>query len=65
MWYYLIFQTIVLSIACAFIVAGEYQSNAYIVKRKHDLYNGIGAAIILIFLAGLAATFVFYMMPNL
>ena len=65
MWYYLIFQTIVLSIAAAFIIAGEYQSNDYLVKRKHDLYCGVGYAIILIFLAGLAATFVFYLKQNL
>ena len=64
MWYYLIFQTIILSIAAAFMIAGEYHSNDYLVKRKRDLYCGIGSAIFFIFLAGLAAFFVFYMTSN-
>ena len=55
---YLFFQTLILMIAAAFILYGQYQSNEYLVKRKHDLYEGIGQSILLIFVVDLFAVFV-------
>ena len=55
---YLIIQTIVLSIAAAFLIYGEYQSNDYVVVRRRRLFVSIGGAILLIFMAALFAIFV-------
>lgn len=62
MEWYLIIQTFILIIASAFILKGQYECNDYIVKRKHDLYVGIGEAIILIFVADLVAVFCYFTM---
>lgn len=55
---YLSFQTLILIIAAAFILYGQYQSDDYIVKRKHDLFQGIGQSIILIFVVDLFTVFI-------
>lgn len=58
MWYYLVFQTIILSVAETFIIVGQYQqyqSDEYKNKRKSDLYQNIGIAIIFIFLVDILA----------
>ena len=58
MWYYIVFQTIILSVAATFIIVGQYQqyqSDLYQNKRKSDLYQNIGTAIIYIFIVDILA----------
>lgn len=59
MIFYIFIQTLILSVAAGFIIYGEYQSNDYILKRKHDLFIGIGEAIVLIFIVDVVAFSVF------
>lgn len=52
---YLFIQTIVLSIAAAFIIYGIYQRDFFKFLRRHDLFINIGLAIIYIFVATILA----------
>lgn len=39
---YLFIQTIILLIGAGLMAYGGYQTNEYLVKRRHDLYINIG-----------------------
>lgn len=56
---YLIIQTIVFAVAAGFAIYGEYQTNDDPFKRRRDLYNDIGFAIVIIFLLDVFAMICF------
>lgn len=61
---YLIIQTVVFSVAAAFYIYGNYQSNDYVVSRKRDLFENISIAILLIFVADIFAMFIFWIITS-